>query len=32
MKNGKMGDKESYIDYKNKTLLHIETFDLEEQH
>ena len=30
VKHGKMGDKESYIDYKNKTLLFMETACLEE--
>ena len=31
LKNGKMGDKESYVDYKNKTLLYIEIIELGEQ-
>ena len=31
MKHGKMGKKESYIDYKNKVLLYIENTDEQEQ-
>ena len=31
VKHGKMGDKESYIDYKNKTLLYMNVSDFEDQ-